>query len=749
MTFCKLLLETLALYLILLLHYPLSTSPQQATGVILVSQTLHTASSASSPTIDLMGVAWSKLNLKVLIVRSADSYAKAVASAFEIWEDSIEAFTNTYGYSYLKSIDFQVEISPTYSESDIVVLFTSAPTTPGGEAGVAKVTYEISSRKIVKVEITIHLKYLVGSRVLSFSPTDVYNIALHEIGHALGLDHASTAYVAEEGYEVMYPYYSPGRNKMYPSTLDLYALAVIYSWIKEGVFHAPSAMSVALPPAIPYEILMICRVKVLSPYGEVYGSGVYLRGTVIEIGLKNTTIYLTNETRAVFKKWTGSITAETPVIKIRVLGDLTIVAVWEIQHYIRIETPYSQVNVSSGWFTENTEIVVSLKETVVYYNNGTRRVFVGWTGSLNSSSPTVVVSVTKPLKLIALWKTQYWIEVNGLYSPVNITSGWYDRYSRLVVFLEKEVVDFSNHTRVVFDKWSTGSRSNPLEIVVTKPLTLVALWRKEYWIEVVDPLSIVQVKSGWFAENTTISLKLVRKVVDHNNNTRSIFLYWSIGGEIYESEEVLVTITDPIVVSYVTVKEYLCSISVVDLENETLKANLKLVRENLEVSVNISSGQAEIWLRRGIWSIVKALYVLALNNSSLLIEAEPLQRNLSVFKPLEVNIVLRVRRVRFRVLDTLGIPAPLSRVVLLDLQNLSLKTDYYGLTKYVKLPERAMKIKVEHLGASSLYEIIPGSSEIVLRTYVSIYTLLAIFLTLVFLIVLLKHRKKKRKQKTK
>ncbi|RLE78857.1 MAG: hypothetical protein DRJ52_09685, partial [Thermoprotei archaeon] len=111
MTSCKLLLETLALYLILLLHYPLSTSPQQATGVILVSQTLHTASSASSPTIDLMGVAWSKLNLKVLIVRSADSYAKAVASAFEIWEDSIEAFTNTYGYSYLKSIDFQVEIS--------------------------------------------------------------------------------------------------------------------------------------------------------------------------------------------------------------------------------------------------------------------------------------------------------------------------------------------------------------------------------------------------------------------------------------------------------------------------------------------------------------------------------------------------------------------------------------------------------------------------------------------------------------
>ena len=54
----------------------------------------------------------------------------------------------------------------------------------------------------------------------------VKNIAMHELGHALGLGHASSQ-MTSDAPELMY-YTSSPDTLLYPSTLDLYGLDMLY-----------------------------------------------------------------------------------------------------------------------------------------------------------------------------------------------------------------------------------------------------------------------------------------------------------------------------------------------------------------------------------------------------------------------------------------------------------------------------------------------------------------------------------------
>jgi len=86
------------------------------------------------------------------------------------------------------------------------------------------------------------------------------NIASHEFGHALGLNHATVSGTNDGTFELMFLSYgqavgTPADSLEAPSTLDLYALSYIYDWLASastlaGPGHPMTLIS--LPSGIAY-----------------------------------------------------------------------------------------------------------------------------------------------------------------------------------------------------------------------------------------------------------------------------------------------------------------------------------------------------------------------------------------------------------------------------------------------------------------------------------------------------------------
>jgi len=90
--------------------------------------------------------------------------------------------------------------------------------------------------------------------------TDMINIASHEFGHALGLNHATVSVTDDGTFELMFLSYgqavgNPRNSLETPSTLDIYALLNIYDWLANSMsLNGPghSATVYSLPPGIAY-----------------------------------------------------------------------------------------------------------------------------------------------------------------------------------------------------------------------------------------------------------------------------------------------------------------------------------------------------------------------------------------------------------------------------------------------------------------------------------------------------------------
>jgi len=79
-----------------------------------------------------------------------------------------------------------------------------------------------------------------------------HNMILHELLHALGLGHAKQKLTGDGSWEVMWPKLTD-RAKIYPSTLDLYALYLIhFGSVGGGVITLPNGMRYEM--VIPYAV---------------------------------------------------------------------------------------------------------------------------------------------------------------------------------------------------------------------------------------------------------------------------------------------------------------------------------------------------------------------------------------------------------------------------------------------------------------------------------------------------------------
>jgi hypothetical protein len=216
----------------------------------------------------LSGPTWDRSTIQILITHPSNEswwtpvYLNATLHAINQWNQAIAYFAANYAsFAYLAQLTLapQISNSLTHSNSsadsnfDAYISWTQQfDSNVSCEAGLSRTTYDLSGL-ITNNTLTIAVYDCVGNVL---DEADSQNVALHEMGHMLGLGHGN--YSAD----LMYYAYSLGSSVRAISTLDLYGVATVFRWMATApefnrTNQGSPIYSVTLPPDIPYEKLPI------------------------------------------------------------------------------------------------------------------------------------------------------------------------------------------------------------------------------------------------------------------------------------------------------------------------------------------------------------------------------------------------------------------------------------------------------------------------------------------------------------
>jgi M6 family metalloprotease-like protein len=170
-------------------------------------------------------------------------------------------------------------------------------------------------------------------------------------------------------------------------------------------------------------------------------------------------------------------------------------------------------------------VTVEADEAIVT-SPGVRESFTGWSDGINQNPRQVALSSDTTLQ--ALYKTQYLITVypNGGTATLG---GWFDPNITVTIAATSPSNVTNLVSRMVFTQWSgdIDSNSTSLSITLTKPMTLKANWKMQYYINIASSVSSIS-GSGWYDSGTTATIS-ARSPVVFQNNTRWTFAGWSGG----------------------------------------------------------------------------------------------------------------------------------------------------------------------------------------------------------------------------
>ena len=226
------------------------------------------------------------------------------------------------------------------------------------------------------------------------------------------------------------------------------------------------------------------KLTVSSTYGNPVGDNWYDAGSVATASV-TTPVEGGIDTRYVFTSWTGDLTSTSPTVTITMNGPHTLTANWKTQYYLTINPNEGTIDRSSDWFDEGSSVTVSATAVANEVPSQSRLSFVGWSGDVTSTSPSVTVVMDSPKTLTANWDAQYYLQVISDYGSTT-GEGWYKAESTASFSVSPTKVPMetwgilgANH---VFSSWTgdVSTTSPTSTIVMDGPRTVTAVWREDY-----------------------------------------------------------------------------------------------------------------------------------------------------------------------------------------------------------------------------------------------------------------------------
>jgi len=187
-----------------------------------------------------------------------------------------------------------------------------------------------------------------------------------------------------------------------------------------------------------------------------------------------------------------------------------------VQYYLTVSSPYGTVG-GQGWYVSGSTGYATLNTNTVDYGNGTRKVFLQWSGDASGTNYTQSnpIFMDGNKTAVAVWQTQYRLTMStnfGTTSP-SVGEHWYDAGS--VVPISATAPSVVDGEQYVWLGWTgTGTISytgtnNPDSVTMNSPITETAAWRHEYRLVMVTNFGTTSPSVGnhWYEVGTSVPIQ--------------------------------------------------------------------------------------------------------------------------------------------------------------------------------------------------------------------------------------------------
>ena len=219
---------------------------------------------------------------------------------------------------------------------------------------------------------------------------------------------------------------------------------------------------------------------VSSAHGTPGGEGWYNASDTAYATITPLTVAGAPGVQYVFTGWSGDASgSSSPSDPITMDGPKTAVANWKTQYYLDVVSPYATPS-GEGWYDSGSTAYATVSINIVDHGNGTRRVFVNWTGDASGSGTTSdPITMNAPKTAIANWKTQYYLTVetdpSGLSPAPTPPSNWYDNCTYVVLTApDQSYLGAVEYNFAYWDVDGANDTNNPITVHMNQPHTATA-----------------------------------------------------------------------------------------------------------------------------------------------------------------------------------------------------------------------------------------------------------------------------------